>query len=64
MQGSEAAQFTWQLNVNFAFRFTVNLSAFIGYRLLSYDTITGSGADRTGTDLLQHGPQFGVGFTW
>jgi len=60
----DAAQFTWQFSANVGFRFTRRLSLFVGYRLLSYDTITGSGADEAGTDLLQHGPQIGLSFAF
>jgi len=58
----DAAQFTWQFSANVGFRITRRISVFLGYRLLSYDTITGSGDDETGTDLLQHGPQIGASF--
>ncbi len=58
----DAAQFTWQFSANVAFRITRRIDVFVGYRLLSYDTITGSGDDESGTDLLQHGPQIGASY--
>jgi len=35
---------------------------FAGYRVLAYDTVTGVGTDRKGTDLNRHGPIIGGGF--
>lgn len=60
----DAAQFAWQAQVTAGYRFTSWMTAVLGYRLLSSDTITGSGADRGGQDLLQHGPIIGLGFSF
>ena len=38
--------------------------AFAAYRAIYIDTVTGSGSDAAGADLLQHGPVLGIGFTF
>jgi len=57
-----SSQFTWQLELTLGFRALRRLAIIGGYRLLSFDTIEGSGDDRSGADLLQHGPLIGAGF--
>jgi hypothetical protein len=57
-----SSRFTWQLELTAGFRALRRLAIVAGYRLLSFDTIEGSGDDRSGADLLQHGPLIGAGF--
>lgn len=59
-----AAKFTWQLEGEIGFRVTRWFSVFAGYRALSFDTIDGEGAQRSGADLFQHGPLIGAGFNF
>jgi len=57
-----AAQFTWNTELALGYRLTSAFTFVVGYRALGYDLLTGSGADRSGTDLIQHGPLIGIGF--
>jgi len=56
-----AAQFSWQATAEFGFRVSRRVTIFGGYRALDYDTVTGEGTDRNGTDLRQNGPIIGAG---
>ena len=56
-----AAQFSWQAEAWFGFRVSRRVTVLGGYRVLDFDTVTGSGMDRNGTDLRQQGPIFGAG---
>lgn len=57
----EAAQFSWQASAQLGFRVSKKVTLVGGYRILSYDTVTGEGSDRNGTDLRQQGPTVGAG---
>ena len=59
-----AAQFTWQAEGTLGYRFTERFSLLVGYRVLSFDTVEGSGFDKNGVDLTQHGPLIGLGFNF
>ena len=59
-----AAQFTWQAEGTLGYRFTQRFSLLVGYRVLSFDTVEGSGFDKNGVDLTQHGPLIGLGFNF
>jgi len=56
-----AAQFSWQATAEVAFRVSRRVAIFGGYRVLDFDTVTGEGTDRNGTDLRQNGPIIGAG---
>ena len=56
-----AAQFTWQLEATAGFRIVGPLAVFAGYRVLSFDTVTGDGANRNGADMTQQGMLLGLG---
>ena len=58
----DAAEFSWQAAAEVGFRVSRRVTIFAGYRVLDYDTVTGEGADRNGTELNQHGPIIGGGF--
>jgi len=58
----DAAEFSWQAAAEVGFRVSRRVVIFAGYRVLAYDTVTGEGGDRDGTDLEQHGPVIGGGF--
>lgn len=57
----DAAQFSWQAEAEFGFRVSRRVTIFGGYRHLEYDTVTGEGTDRNGTDFRQSGPIIGAG---
>ena len=57
----DAAQFSWQAEVEFGYRVSKRVAIIGGYRVLKYDTVTGRGEERNGTDLRQAGPFFGAG---
>ncbi len=58
----EAAEFAWQAQVAFGFRIARWVTVLAGYRALAADTVTGSGTNRNGADLIKHGPMIGAGF--
>lgn len=58
----DAAEFSWQAAAEVGFRVSRRVMIFAGYRVLDYDTVTGEGTDRNGTNLNQHGPIIGGGF--
>ena len=58
---SDAAQFAWQAEAEFGFRVSRRVTIFGGYRHLEYDTVSGEGTDRNGTDFRQSGPIIGAG---
>ncbi len=60
----DAAQFTWQAQASFGYNLTPHIALLLGYRWIGYDTVTGSGTEREGQDLLQQGPVIGVGFSF
>ena len=60
----DAAQLTWQLSASFGLRVGKRIYFLLGYRALAYDTVTGEGDNRNGTDFLQHGPMIGGGFAF
>jgi hypothetical protein len=57
-----AAEFTWQASFLFEYQTSKLVSFSGGYRLLAYDTVTGTGEERNGSDFLQHGPLIGAAF--
>lgn len=57
----DAAEFAWQLEGDVGYRFNERFTIFAGYRALSFDTVQGHGDERSGVDLLQHGPMVGLG---
>jgi len=60
----DAARFSWQAAAELGFRVSRRVAIFGGYRVLAYDTITGEGAGRNGTDLRQEGPIIGGGYSF
>ena len=60
----EAAQFSWQASLQLGFRVSKRVKLVGGYRILEYDTVTGEGEDRNGTDLRQSGPIIGAGISF
>ena len=58
----DAAEFSWQAAAEVGFRVSRRVVIFAGYPVLAYDTVTGDGAERNGTDLRQQGPIIGGGF--
>jgi hypothetical protein len=60
----DAAQFSWQATGDIGYRLSSRIALFAGYRYLTFDTITGRGDDRNGTDLSQQGPIIGAGFSF
>jgi hypothetical protein len=60
----DSAEFSWQAATEVGFRVSRRVTIFAGYRVLDYDTVTGEGADRNGTDLSQHDPIIGGGFVF
>jgi hypothetical protein len=59
-----ASEFTWQTEGTIGYRVSKLFTLFLGYRLLSFDTVEGSGSQKSGTDLLQHGPIIGAGVSF
>lgn len=59
-----AAQLTWQLAASVGLEIGKRIYFTLGYRVLYYDTVTGDGDNRNGTDFLQHGPVIGAGFSF
>lgn len=57
-----AARFSWQLQPMAVYKVTSRLAVLVGYRVLSYDTTSGTGAELNGEELTQHGPMIGAGF--
>jgi hypothetical protein len=57
-----AARFTWQVGAYVGYRLGERFTLFGGWRVLHYDQTTGSGDDRNGTRITQHGPMIGFGF--
>ncbi len=53
---------SWQAAAEIGFGLSRRVMLFAGYRVLAYDTVTGVGTDRKGTDLNRHGPIIGGGF--
>jgi hypothetical protein len=60
----DAAQFSWQASAQLGLRVSKRVAVFGGYRILEYDTVTGDGLDRNGTDLRQQGPIIGAGISF
>jgi hypothetical protein len=56
-----AAQLSWQVTAEVGFRVSRRVTIFGGYRHLEYDTVSGEGTDRNGTDFRQSGPIIGAG---
>lgn len=61
---SDAAQFSWQAAGMLGYRVSQKVSVVLGYRVLAYDTVTGEGEDRNGTDLRQEGLIIGAGISF
>jgi hypothetical protein len=57
----DAAESSWQATGEVGFRLSRRVAIFGGYRFLDFDTVTGSGEERNGTDLRQQGPVIGAG---
>ena len=57
----DAAQFTYQVEANIAFRISHPLSAFAGYRVLGYTLEDDAGDETTFT---QYGPKIGAALTF
>lgn len=51
-----SSRFAWRLNAEIGFRFLHYLTAGLGYRVMSYNTIEGEGEEENGMDLTLHGP--------
>jgi len=60
----DAAEFSWQASANLGFRVSRRVAITGGYRILEYDTVSGEGSDRNGTDLRQQGPVIGAGISF
>lgn len=60
----DAAQLTWQVQGGVSYDVTQWMHVFMGWRAIGSDLVVGSGADKNGTDLIQHGPLFGLGFSF
>ena len=58
------AQFSWQTSGILGYRVSQKVSVILGYRVLEYDTVTGEGEDRNGTDLHQEGLIIGAGISF
>jgi opacity protein-like surface antigen len=58
---SNSSKFTWQAEGTISYKLSQLFTLIFGYRLLSFDTVKGSGSEKKGTDLLQHGPVIGIG---
>ena len=56
-----AAQFTYNVDANVAFRISHPLTAFVGYRVLGYN-MADDADDQT--DITQYGPKIGVALTF
>ncbi len=57
----DAAEFSWQASGEIGLRLSRRVAIFGGYRFLDFDTVTGRGEERNGTDLRQQGPIIGAG---
>ena len=62
--GGGDSNLTWSASGLFNYRFTDNFSASFGYRWLTYDFETGSGADRFTYDITYEGPVMAAVFNW
>ena len=58
--GADASEFAWRLEATAAWQFSNRLTLVFGWRLFEQDRVTGTGLDREGTKLLQHGPLIGL----
>lgn len=60
----DASDLTWQFQTSLRFHITRAFFVALGYRALSVERITGSGANKNGYDATQHGPILGLGLTF
>jgi len=60
----DSSELTWNLQAHVRYFITRGFFVSAGYRALSVDRATGSGATHNGIDATYHGPILGVGFTF
>ncbi|MDF1700225.1 MAG: hypothetical protein P1V36_03615 [Planctomycetota bacterium] len=58
--GRDASNFSWRLEAVTQWRFHRRLALLFGWRVFEQDRTNGSGPDKEGTKLLQHGPLIGL----
>ena len=56
----EAADFTWTLTMKFDWKFAQRWGAAFGWRTQSVDDVSGSGAERNGSEIITTGPIVGL----